>query len=150
MTNFSTNAEPTTTARLRSRRRRSGIATSVFRSSRNSTRPAISEGSPDRGVSMCSSCAEPASSANSTIAPFELARMLRDEWSRRSGASAPPRTSAATVITASTSEKTEGGVHGRDAPGSKPPNNRIVRKSSGRTTASRAAVTCALSAPAAG
>ena len=89
MTNFSTNADPNVTERLRSRRARSGDAAAVFTSMIRKKTLNARRGTPDSGIRSAMVCAPAAQSATSTTAPFAFASADRADDNRYSGARAP-------------------------------------------------------------
>jgi hypothetical protein len=113
----------------------------VLSSSTNSSTSTKNNGSPLRGVSMASTCADAANSAARTTAPFALARIERELCRRRAGSSAPLRTSATISIVASTSENRDGGTSATLAPMWAPASSATVSSRKGSTIASRTALT---------
>ncbi len=89
ITNFTTNADPNVTARLRSSRRRSGFAAAVLSSRIRKKTLNARRGSPVSGIISAKVCAEATHNVRSTIEPFTFARTVRDGDKSRSGASAP-------------------------------------------------------------
>src|SRR4029450_7293269 len=89
--NLSTNAAPKVTARLRSKRGRSGAAAPVLNNRRRKNTLTASRGTPDSGVRTARTCAAPAQSVVSTTRPLRFARSDRDTDSSRSGARAALR-----------------------------------------------------------
>ena len=140
--NRRTSAEPRSTTRLRSRLVRPLTPASVVASwtKKHALKTACS--SPISGVSRLKVCAEAAKRATRTRTPETFSSGARCAFMRRSGASAPDRTSAATSSMASTSEMRGGGTSRTVSAIRSPPQSATVRNIVGRTIASRTGVIC--------
>jgi hypothetical protein len=86
-TNFRRNADPNVTARLRSRRGRSGLAAAVFSNRIRKKTLTIRRGSPLSGISTAKTCPDAAHSVRITTPPLMLAS------APRAGDSSAPGTS---------------------------------------------------------
>ena len=140
--NRRTSAEPSSTTRLRSRFDRPLTPASVVASCTKKQALKTACSSPSSGVSRLKICADAANTAMRTRTPDAFSSGARCAFMRRSGASAPDRTSVASSRIPSTSAMSGGGSSRTVSAMRSPPSRATVRNIAGRTKASRAAVIC--------